>query len=315
MTESLGFQTQAVGEFMGANSTSAPAIGSGMMHIMMFGGQNCGLIARGDVQGQHRSENTSLPLKGNNATRTRVVGFTGSNDVDWRGVNANGGTVKFEDEYAYWRLVSQGLRLNLLNSVEEDDGWWEAVRCKEPMNTLDWALMTRGSSTDQEKGCLVPANLLSQSEYLDFVNENSYSTGLLRDLHKHTFTLNPILDRHDFEQQMEDLKLDTDDCGTEYVGNNGDMLTFNGGEHGAQRLINQTVDKGYDIIYIRIHGRAAGSPTRLHYNITSNQEVVFPTMGRESRFQTSTAHVGNMNDHSSARGQQNASAHTIPVGM
>jgi len=314
MTESLGFQTQAVGELICTNGGTTPT-GVGDMDIMLFAGQNCGLLAQGDIKGSYIDHNVSGQIKNAAQCRKRIVGFEGSNDINFTSVNANGGKTQFEDEYAYWRLVSQGLRLNLLNSVEEDDGWWEAVRVKEPLNTNDWALMTRGSVDDRTQGAMVPAGLIGYCAQQDFVNQNSYTTGLLRDLHKHTFSLNPIMDHHDFQQQMEDIVLLGDDCDSETSGNAGRMLTFKQGGGSAQRLINQTVDASYDMIYIRIHGRQSGSSTRLHYNVTSNQEVVFPSIGRESRFHTNSGTVTNMAEHANSRSQQNTASHAIPPGM
>lgn len=43
VTESLGFQTQAVKELVPVTG------GDGMLHLLMFAGQNCGLMVNGDA--------------------------------------------------------------------------------------------------------------------------------------------------------------------------------------------------------------------------------------------------------------------------
>jgi len=311
ITESLGFQTQAVGELLATNQNTAPVVGDGTMHILLFGGQNCGMIAINDLQGSYLFNQPSGTVITQPLNRVRVVGFEGSNDVEFGGVNNLGGILGFEDDYAYWRLVSQGLRLSLLNPQEEDDGWFEAVRINEPLATEQWGILARNNSQSTNNGAIVPRTLIEDLSNRDFVNQTSYSTGLLRDLNQHVFKLNGVMDHHDFKQQMEAITLKDEDILFESSGNAGLARGFGVGENDAASAIKQWVDTSYDMVYIKIHGRAAGNPSRLHYNIVSNQEVVFPADGRESRFHTVSGNVANMAEHASARSSMNSAAHVI----
>lgn len=312
ITESLGFQTQAVGELQAINADTS-VTGNGIMDILMFAGQNCGLLVRGDLQGQYPNLNVAGTPLVNPENRLRAVGYEGSNNVFFNATNNNGGIVQFEDNYSYWRLVSQGLRLSLLNPQEEDDGWWEAVRITEPLDTIDWGILTTDNSGNTLRGAVVPRSALANYGSENYVNQNSYSTGLLRDLNSHVFKLNGLMDHHDFKQQMESIELQDLDIDVETSGAAGTARGFGAGRTDVERLINQMVDNGYDMVYIRIHGRAAGNPSRLHYNIVSNQEVVFPAGEREARFHTTSGAVGNMEEHVSARNSMNNASHMVPM--
>jgi hypothetical protein len=80
------------------------------------------------------------------------------------------------------RIVSCGLRLELLNASMENDGWWEAARV--PVNTADFSY--HGVAPN---GCWKPASLLPSVTNLS--NHPTYQTGKLRDLYRYQFKLNP----------------------------------------------------------------------------------------------------------------------------
>lgn len=312
ISESLGFQTQAVGEFTCLNADT-PVTGDGIMHLLLMPGQNCALVAQGDLKGQYPFLNPALTAFTAPDTKLRCVGFEGSNNIQFNGTNGTGGNITFEDNYAYMRYVSCGLRLSLLNPQEEDDGWWEAVRIKEPINTEKWGILCVDNQQNTLKGTVAPQDLLTEYSATNFVNENSYTTGLLRDLHLRTFTLQGVKDEHDFEQQMTVLDLDAEDIVSETQGAAGVSRRFGNGRTDVERLINQWVDNSFDMVYIRIHGRATGNSSRLHYNVVANQEIVFPATAKESRFHTANNAVGNIGDHISARNSNVSAAHVVPM--
>jgi len=314
MTESLGFQTQAVGELSARNTNSPAAVlGDGTMHILLFGGQNCGMAVFGDLAGSYPNLDPGGTEFSNQSNRIRAVEFITSNRIIANAVNNAGGTLQFSDQYALWRLVSQGCRLSLLNPAEEDDGWWEAVRITEPLNLDDWALLSTNNRNDKGFMTVAPREFLQQRLPIkELSNQNSYSTGLLRDLKNHVFALHPVKDLHDFRDQESNMTMNDVDIDLETIGAAGLALGLEGSVHDAIRLYDQWIDGSMDMIYIRIHGRVAGNPTRLHYNIVSNQEVVYGIDSRDSRYHTTCGRVGNIGDHVGALGQNNAASTLIP---
>ena len=87
-----------------------------------------------------------------------------------------------------WRLVSCGLKFNLLNSGDEDDGIWEAVRVPNVV-TADVSSIT-GDAT----GLTVRGTGLS-----DLPAYRSYQSGRLKDLHRFMFKLNSQALDHPFK--------------------------------------------------------------------------------------------------------------------
>lgn len=299
VTESLGFQTQAVKEF------NTIAGGDGITHMLLYPGQDSALLVTGDTE----SSAAFTTIKYNS------LGFTGSNGINWGTVGTSGGNMTKLDQYALWRTVSAGLKISLLNPLEQDDGWWESVRVTEPREPYFWGLFNKDCTANRTtNGTVAPVELLGTLKDNNLVNERSYATGLLRDLNKVHFNLNGLLDHHDFRQQTLEYTVDANEVG---VLNAGDVyLPFGDGQLTAQQFINSHVDPGYDMIYIRLHGRAAsGSTSRYHVNVVSNQEITFGNEERESRFMTGSANIGSaaMSAHASAKRMNGSAAHHVPL--
>lgn len=315
-TESLGFQTQAVGEMTVDPDLTrvGPYDYQGVGHILLFPGQNSGMVFTGFREAQV----PEVVLNATNADGCYTVPFVGSNATEWFQVGEAGGPVIKQDRYAFWRTVSQGLKLSLLNTDEENDGWWEAVRITEPMNPGEFRLMTtaRSNNTNSD-GTIVPVTRLTNYTDRQLVNENSYTTGLLKDLGKHVFSLHGLKDEHDLTQQQDTYRLDADDIdGVETTKNGAPSVAFQIGSSNVTNFINMNIDKSHDMIYIRIHGRKGeqggnpSTPTRLHYNVVSNQEIIFGNEERESRFHTRSGNIASdMEKHIAAKRMNGAAAH------
>mgnify|MGYP000493856989 CR=1 FL=1 len=296
VTESLGFQTQAVRETVAATG------GDGILHMLLYPGQDAGLIITGDQQ-----SNAAFTTQ-----KYNVVGFTSSNNLNWSTLTTSGGTATKSERYALWRTVSQGMKLSLLNPAEEDDGWWEAIRVTEPRDPQDFALFTRDSLANRSlAGTIAPLGKLENLKNDNLVNERSYATGLLRDLKDFHFNLNGITDHHDFRQQMTSYFFGANGTGT-YDATDV-HLPLTAGYIENQNMVNQWVDPGYDMIYVRIHGRTAGNLSRLHVNVVSNQEITFDQTEKESRFQTGSANIGAsaISAHATAKRANGAAAHIV----
>lgn len=299
--ESLGFQTQVVRELIAAQGTST----KGELTILMFPGMNAGAVVVNDVAG-----NLAYVAPGN---KLNILGYTDSNGLNYDGVAGSGGSVVMNDSYANWRIVSQGLRLSLLNPAETDDGWWESARVHIPHDPASFKLFGNNLQKDKTNGVVVP-DFLARSLHagaISLVNENSYRTGTLRDLHKKLFTLHPQKDDHDF---VKPRIITTLAAGDMFASGGGadEEVTFTPGSDNAQELIDSAVDFSFDFVVIKIHGRPSGEETRLHANMVCNQEIVFGPDMRESRFHTTTENAMDMDQHIHGIRQTNGSAHEIP---
>lgn len=280
--ESLGFATQTVQEVGNAQ-------GEDTMHIILFTGQNSGVIIDNTAQAGLGARTYYIPT------------FFGSNGLDWldltEAIDAN--NVRGLDNYALWRVVSTGLQLKLLNPVDQDDGWWESVRVTPELSNVDWYLTTGNNSnqTGGNNGTIAPVGLIkSLLANQTLANEQSYSTGLLRDLHRVQFECHGQKDYHDFIHQRNEVRLAA--AAQSAVDQTTDFeAQFTQGHADATDVIQQFVDTSYDMVYIRLHCRSntGTEPTlgsRFHLNCISNQEVVFDHEERESRFHTKTHTVG-----------------------
>jgi hypothetical protein len=131
------------------------------------------------------------------STVTTVVVLPGlSNSICWSKDNTNfvpqafPGHVAADTDRAnikMARVVGCGLRLNLVNNAETDDGYWEAARV----------------SADLSDFVISPSGGGSQVEYAgdyntDLANNATYMTGRNRDLHKYIFKLNSFTTEHPF---------------------------------------------------------------------------------------------------------------------
>lgn len=286
VNDSLGLHCKDVREFRNSEDGTF----GNVMHMLLFAGQNTCLVVRG----------SDAPT----STRTYFApGFVGAGAANWVGYadGQSAFSVSDPEEYALWRTVSAGLQLKLLNPVEEDDGWWEAVRINEPLDNVDWLLSTVNDetvgTTKATDGAVLPVGLLEQLSTKSISNDPTYSTGLLRDLHRVQFELHGRLDYHDFTQRKQTMRLDEESFNSNPIVNN--ELSFVSGHDDVHEMINNFVDKSYDMIYVRLHCRendtGEGSSlqgSRFHTNMVSNQEIYWPVDARENRFHTKSETIG-----------------------
>lgn len=302
-TNSLGFSSQAVTEFRNA-------LNQDTMHMLLFAGQNASLVV------QHCEQNVP---GGGAAIGTRnyyVLGFSDAGGCNWVGVPQNPpgdwtALLNSNEKYALHRVVSCGLQCKLLNTQDEDDGWFEAVRINEQLNPEDYKLTTINNSVSRTGGgCVAPVNLLNELTSREIVNDPSYATGTLRDLQSCQFNLHGRLDFHDFHNQMADVELTSADAVGALDATNIELASFAAGTDNAKNAINQWIDDSYDMIYLRLHCRTNADEfgndnegSRIHTNVVSNQEIYFETGERENRYHTTSYTIGSdaMSVHCQAR--------------
>ena len=154
------------------------------------------------------------------------------------------------------RTVGAALRLSLVNSADQNEGYWEAARI--PTNPLDFTLYAGGGTPPST----VVLNMGGAGN-LDLSNYSTYMTGKLRDIHRFQFKLNAIDNDIKFSKLLA--------------------------EPPSQEML---VSEQWDTILIKIHGRVeAGAPSQLMYDCISAQEVLYKENTALARLMTTTAYV------------------------
>lgn len=229
---SAGVRLQAVKEFV--NDSTVP------MDFLLFPGLNNGII-----------------MAGANPANGRYMSYKAHGVYTGAGPTFTQETASAIDK---WRIVSQALKITLINNSDENDGWWEAARVQISRTAdikMDPTALGNIVGTGVAAGELPGVDVAAQ-----MVENPTYVTGKLRDIHRHVFQLSPQGADHDF-----------DELGT---------------------LINNTntqgpVDNNFDAIHIRIHGRTGTeSPTRLMLHVVSNQEIVYDEAAQLTRYHSET---------------------------
>jgi len=87
------------------------------------------------------------------------------------------------------RTVGVALRLSLVNSADQNEGYWEAARI--PTSAIDFHVSPTGTQVSMTLGDL------------DLSNYQTYLTGKLRDIHRYQFKLNAIDNDINFSKPSE----------------------------------------------------------------------------------------------------------------
>lgn len=104
-----------------------------------------------------------------------------------------------------WRVVSQGIRVTLINNALDNDGWWEAVRVAYAGSPDDHLLLSDPSATPsgtaiaKDATCAIVPDIGTFENSMmrvdtDWSADPSYMAGKLRDISKFNFNLHRIGD-------------------------------------------------------------------------------------------------------------------------
>ena len=166
------------------------------------------------------------------------------------------------------RVTGAGLRLSLINNADQNEGFWEAVRI--PFNISDFP------SVNLTTGVMGLPDFLASD--FDISSYQTYVTGKMRDLHRYQFKLNSVTTEHPF---------------TDFTQADA-FLAANPGDPAPIEYVDTWVDQAFDIVLIKLHGRAdAASPTRVMYNTVSTQEVVYKENTALGRLMTPCKYMPN----------------------
>lgn len=155
------------------------------------------------------------------------------------------------------RTVGTALRLSLVNSADQNEGYWEAARV--PTSALDFKFTETSPGPPAVYNTSVSMTLGS----IDLSNYATYLTGKLRDIHRYQFKLNAIDNDINFSRLVTEPP-----------------------------LVSQFVSEQWDTIIIKIHGRVeVGAPSMIMYDCISCQEVIYKENTALARLMTTSPYV------------------------
>lgn len=219
---------------------------NGLLEMMLFPGINNCLMVRGDG---HTIAKTGLPVTNHGA-------FAFANSPPDQNV-----TQSSASEMNKWRTVSCGMTVKTVNTFDDNDGWFEAIRVTH--NRTD-AMPVYLDAGTQKVVPGIDASAQGNSNVMPWIDsqanlvENpSYISGSLREMSMILFKLTAHAEDHDFQ------------------------------ELGKRFEASELVDGSFDTIYVRIYGRAAKAgvtPTRILVHTCHNQEIMYDEGSALSRF-------------------------------
>lgn len=274
---SIGSKVQVSAQLLNTSS------GDDILHIFMYPGLTQGMVVFGDT--------------GALATR----GFTAYGFNDHMSYDVSGpyglagagddGNIESNDNINEWRTVSQGLKLSLLNTDEENDGWFECVRYKDALRANEFAFYSGDNTAQQTQTVFGPDNTLGATlAAKNLVNSPTYVSGGLDEIDKFEFKLQAQTESHDFKRVPDRWRVEHSiDTVTSTGGN--DYLNLQGDTAQCHSIHNSLVDDSFDAVYIRIHCRAntgAGASTgsKILAHLVCNQELVYDEDQNEHKFMT-----------------------------
>jgi len=290
LTSSLARRMQHVFQLRNGDGS----LGTDIMHLVFAPTLGVPLLAI--------NSETGVTLRGGSGADPSFHGFSGQN-VNFELQPVGGGTVesipattgssRFEVHnecgFSKWRIISQGLRLELTNNDEQNEGWFEACRFNWRRKNGDLCLTPLdGTTTDTELGCAPAHQNLEYLEPMSMVEQPGYKTGLLKDLKKYEFMLHPQSSTHDPVVLDQQFNLTEDKQYT--IDTNARTMRLKDGDDDAGRLKDQMVDANMDWLYIRLHPRvnngSSSNGSALLTSIIQNIEVAFDPASDFATFQT-----------------------------
>lgn len=155
------------------------------------------------------------------------------------------------------RTVGAALRLSLVNSADQNEGYWEAARI--PTSALDFKFTQTAAGPPIVTNTAVSMTMGN----LDLSNYQTYLTGKLRDIHRYQFKLNAIDNDINFSR----------------------MLT-------EPPEVDQFISEQWDTVIIKIHGRVEiGAPSMIMYDCISCQEVIYKENTALARLMSTSPYV------------------------
>lgn len=195
--------------------------------------------------------------------------------LEWKTEWDNAPDLNLEIPIKKWRVVSQATKIMHVNNLDNDEGWFEAIRVAPSPNNFE-LMMAQGIPLEGREvehntraeidGAREYQNLVSwpNEDYIvnrNFAENPSYTTGRLRDIGKYIFQLHPLNNQHEFRDPIEDTR-------------HASML----------------VDDGYDMIVIKLHVKKTTTNGEIGSNVVistvCNQEHIYDEKNIQAKSHT-----------------------------
>lgn len=201
-----------------------------------------------------------------------------------------------------WRMVSQALRMSLINTYEENDGWWEAVRLNYKPVMTHWEIYSNkntGILPTKPAGDIATAisstadrpYLRPNETFMDAVagknmaEHKSYTCGALKDLHTKQFNIAPYSGSREFVDVRQNYQLPANAVRPMYLsGLDSGRYIFRPGYTQADDIFNAGVDHNHDLTYIRVH--PGNHDVNLLCDLVCHQEVCYDLDSPLAKFMT-----------------------------
>lgn len=275
---SVGSRVQVASEL---NNTSA---GDDILHILLYPGATQGMVVWGDTGALATRDFTAYQFNDH---------MTFDISAPYNSGAYQAGHIVNNDNINEWRLVSQGLKLSLLNTGEENDGWFECIRYKDAFKANEFGFYS-GDNTDQALKCVYGPDktMMSVLANKNLVNSPTYCSGALQDIDKSMFELQPQTEDHDFRKLNERYYVNTDDATG--VGGGNNYITLLNDTAQTHLIHNALIDPAFDAVYVRIHcrqntGAGATTGSRILAHMVANHEVCYDEDQNEHKFMTRTS--------------------------
>lgn len=250
---------------------------NGSIDLLLAGGLFCGLTTT-------TSPSISTEKQGNFTFGTTSRSFTNVKTGDFNLLTQSAGTPN------QYRIVSQGLRISLINNSQDNDGWFEAIRCSPSNSYTDWGIVPAVAGPPAEPLTIAPSmnryegdgsagsNLFLPAQS-NWAMNPSYIAGKARDLSKHNFILHRQ-ENNDFIEIPQVCDLTTTDApaspltGVNVFSSLNDMSPW-------------WVDKQMDSILIRIRSNTSGNNAGsmvLHLHMVQHVEECYDERSDVFRF-------------------------------
>lgn len=223
--------------------------------------------------------------------RTSALGLTTSirnnaNDLHLDTTNMPAGTgagfIRKQGDIDRWRVVSQSVKIDLLNTTETNDGYFQCFRVSSTAPVAEQRLT---DSVIPNEGFLEPESSwlgTLQTANNAATERPSYFSAPLKDIGKYEFHLNPFAESHPFIHIPDNFEIQSS---ASYVPGPPQSWTIGRGDSLAyQKLFDSVHDKTFDMLAIVIFAGSTPSGSQLLVDSAQNLEVVYETDSALARY-------------------------------
>lgn len=177
-----------------------------------------------------------------------------------------------------WRVVSQGMRLQFLNTSETNDGYFMAFRISTNYDIGEVSLVRRSGAASQT---YMAANSAYITKLFDSTNESHFRGSLvidsLKNLSQHYFRLNPYAEEHPFKDIANSYQISGTNA---YISNTWTPSTSE--TTSWKPVLNDVYDNTFDAICVVV--RPGLNPANILIDAVQNVEVVYSNESSLARF-------------------------------